>query len=285
VAVTVAAEVPLPALIFAVAEPYEAFVPYWKTKVVAAPPGFTVPVSVTAFVVTVPVEPVLAVAAVAVETACCVRAPSVVEVVVAGVVLVAVVEVEPLVADVEVVAVVELDELEELVDGALDDVTELPVAPVAPDELELDAGQPSAMSAASCFCACATVVSSSASVSFADVSCEVADCRLDDACARCAVVPPASAVVSVLWSFASVAFALASVAFAVVALIRPITWPFFTFEPTETASEVSVPLVAKVGDSVSAVEMLPDAETLDATVPRATVTVRATPLEAADDVP
>ena len=72
---------------------------------------------------------------------------------------------------------------------------------------------------------------------------------------------------------------------AVVALIRPITWPFFTFEPTLTGSEVSVPLVAKVGDSVSAVEMLPEADTLEETVPRVTATVRATPLEAADDVP
>jgi hypothetical protein len=285
VAVTVSDALPLPALIFAVDEPYDAFVPYWNTNVVAAPPGSTVPVSVTAFVVTVPVEPVLAVAAVAVETACCVREPSVVVVVVAGVVLVAVVEVDPLVVDDEVVEVVPLDELEELVDGVPEELSELPVAPVAPDEVELVAGQPSAMSAASCFCAWATVVSSSASVSFAEVSCEVADCRLDVACARCVVVPPASAVVSVVWSFASVALALASVAFAVVALIRPITWPFFTLEPSETASEVSVPLVAKVGDSVSAVEMLPDAETLDETVPRATETVRATLLEAADDVP
>ena len=65
--------------------------------------------------------------------------------------------------------------------------------------------------------------------------------------------------------------------------MRPSTWPFLTCEPTFTVSELRVPLVAKLGDSVSAGEMLPDAETLDSTVPRVTVTVRATPLAAADD--
>ena len=123
------------------------------------------------------------------------------------------------------------------------------------------------------------------SVCPADASCEVAELSVEAACARCDDVPPASAVASVVSSVASVAFAVARVAFAVVALIRPITWPFVTSEPSETPSAVSVPLVAKVGDSVSAVEMLPDAETLDWTVPRATETVRATPLAEADDEP
>ena len=69
------------------------------------------------------------------------------------------------------------------------------------------------------------------------------------------------------------------------ALMRPSTWPAVTFDPTETVSDVSVPLVPNVGDAVSPAEMLPDAETLDSTVPRATVTVRATPLAEAEDEP
>ena len=45
-----------------------------------------------------------------------------------------------------------------------------------------------------------------------------------------------------------------------------------------------MPLVPNVGEPVSPAEMLPEADTLDSTVPRVTVTVRATPLEADDDV-
>jgi hypothetical protein len=46
-----------------------------------------------------------------------------------------------------------------------------------------------------------------------------------------------------------------------------------------------VPLAPNVGDAVSPAEMLPEADTLDCTVPRVTVTVRATPLADADDDP
>lgn len=68
------AAVPEPALIFRVVDPNAALVPYSKTYVVAAPCGLMVPVSVTAFAVVVVGEPVVAVGAVAPETAWVVRA-------------------------------------------------------------------------------------------------------------------------------------------------------------------------------------------------------------------
>ena len=70
----VTAAVPDPALIRRVVDPNAALVPYSNTYVVAAPFGLMVPVSVTAFAVVVVGEPVVAVGAVAAETACVVRA-------------------------------------------------------------------------------------------------------------------------------------------------------------------------------------------------------------------
>ena len=74
VASAVTAAVPDPALMLRVVEPNAAFVPNWKTNVVAAPFRSTVPVSVTAFGVVVVGEPVVAVGVVAAETAWVVRA-------------------------------------------------------------------------------------------------------------------------------------------------------------------------------------------------------------------
>ena len=114
------------------------------------------------------------------------------------------------------------------------------------------------------------------------MSWSLAELRLAEFCARWPVVPPASAFESVVSSLAKLACAEASVAFASVALMRPSTWPFVTLEPTATVSDVSVPLVPNEGDAVWPAEMLPEADTLDCTVPRVTVTVRATPLAEAD---
>ena len=167
-----------------------------------------------------------------------------------------------------------------------DDALDPPLRPDAPVPEDDDAaGQPSCWSTTSCFFAAASAASFVASVCWAELSCSLAELRLDAVCARWLVVPPASAVASVCSSFASVALAVASVDFASLALMRPSTWPFFTWEPTETVSDVSVPLVANVGDADSAVEMFPEADTLDSTVPRDTVTVRATPLAEAEDEP
>ena len=125
---------------------------------------------------------------------------------------------------------------------------------------------------------------SAARVCSADVSCSLAELRLDSFCAIWAGVPPAFAVASAARSFCSVAFADASVCAASVGLIRASTWFFATCFPTVACSDVSVPLVANVGEADSADEMLPEADTLDCTSPSDTVTVRATPLDADDDV-
>jgi hypothetical protein len=52
--------------------------------------------------------------------------------------------------------------------------------------------------------------------------------------------------------------------------------------PTATWTAVKVPLVAKFADAVRATPTLPDALTLDCTVPRATVAVRCAPVLAAE---
>jgi hypothetical protein len=224
---------------------------------------------VTAVVFTVLADPVDATGALVVLTACVVRVPADVE----GVVVVG--------------AVVVLVPLELGVDDP-DDEPDPPLGtdePVPVPEDDATAGQPSCWSTTSCFLAAVRAVWSVARFCWAELSWSLAELRPDAVCARWLVVPPARAVASVCSSFASVALADARVDFASVALMRPSTWPFFTFEPTETVSDVSVPLVANVGDSVSAVEMFPEADTLDCTVPRATVTVRATPLAAAEDEP
>jgi hypothetical protein len=62
------------------------------------------------------------------------------------------------------------------------------------------------------------------------------------------------------------------------------TSPALTWSPTETLTEVRVPLESKLSFAVVTAEVLPDADTLSWTVPLVTVTVRATP-GAADDVP
>jgi hypothetical protein len=183
--------------------------------------------------------------------------------------------------DAELLPDVELDEDDDEFEF---DELELPSELALLDEPEDDAGQPSASSATSCARAAVSVVWSLASVCSAEVSCSLAELRLALFCAICEGVPPAFAVASEARSFCSVAFAVESVDWASVALIRPSTCPVFTCRPTVAFSEVSAPLVENVGDDVSAGEMLPDAETLDATVPDDTVTVRATPLEADDAV-
>jgi hypothetical protein len=203
-------------------------------------------------------------------TACVVRVPP---------------EVDGVVVDGVVVAGVVLVPLE----LGVDDPEDEPDPPLRPDdpvpEDETAAGQPSCWSMTSCFLAAVSAVWSVARFCWAELSWSLAELRLDAVCARWLVVPPARAVASACSSFASVALADARVDFASVALMRPSTWPLVTFEPTETVRAVSVPVVANVGDSVSAVEMFPEADTLDCTVPRATVTVRATPLAAAEEEP
>ena len=74
-------------------------------------------------------------------------------------------------------------------------------------------------------------------------------------------------------------------ALACVASSLAMTWPLLTCEPTLTVSAVSVPLVPNAGDDVCVAETLPEAETLDCTVPREAVTVRAMPLADDDGVP
>jgi len=59
------------------------------------------------------------------------------------------------------------------------------------------------------------------------------------------------------------------------------TCPTFTWSPTATSTAVNVPLVAKFADADLATPTLPDALTLDCTVPRTTVAVRWDP--AADE--
>jgi hypothetical protein len=98
-------------------------------------------------------------------------------------------------------------------------------------------------------------------------------------------VPPALAAARADWADVRFARSDASVALAWVASILAITRPLRTRSPTATVSAVSVPLVANVGDAEVAAETLPEADTLDSTVPRVTVTVRATPLADDDEVP
>ena len=63
------------------------------------------------------------------------------------------------------------------------------------------------------------------------------------------------------------------------------TSPAVTVSPTDTLTAVSVPLVAKFSSAVDTADVLPDADTEDCTVPRVTVTVRATPVLADDEDP
>ena len=217
--------------------------------------------SVTALVVVVLAPPVVARGAAVALTDCCERVEPPEE------------GVEPLLDD-GVVVPLELE---------LDDAPLEPVPEPEPDD-ETAAGQPRRWSAASCFFAAASVALSAARVCSADVSCSLAELRLDSFCAIWAGVPPAFAVASAARSFCSVAFADASVSAASVGLILASTWFFATGLPTVACSAVSVPLVANVGEADSADEMLPEADTLDCTSPSDTVTVRATPLDADDDV-
>lgn len=52
------------------------------------------------------------------------------------------------------------------------------------------------------------------------------------------------------------------------------TCPAFTWAPTVVSTAVSVPLVAKPTDAVSATPTFPDALTLAWTIPRVTIAVR-----------
>jgi hypothetical protein len=63
------------------------------------------------------------------------------------------------------------------------------------------------------------------------------------------------------------------------------TSPAVTVSPTDTLTAVSVPLVAKFSSAVDTADVFPDADTEDCTVPRVTVTVRATPVLADDEDP
>ena len=64
----------------------------------------------------------------------------------------------------------------------------------------------------------------------------------------------------------------------------PSVWPAVTFCPSVTSTAVKVPLVWKLTESEVAALTLPEAETLDCTVPRCTVTVLAVE-GLAEDVP
>ena len=163
---------------------------------VADPLGLTVPVSVTALVVVVLAPPVVARGAAVALADCCERVEPPEE------------GVEPPLDD-GVVVPLELE---------LDDAPLEPVPEPEPDD-ETAAGQPRRWSAASCFFAAASVALSAARVCSADVSCSLAELRLDSFCAIWAGVPPAFAVASAARSFCSVAFADASVCAASVGLI------------------------------------------------------------------
>ncbi len=63
----------------------------------------------------------------------------------------------------------------------------------------------------------------------------------------------------------------------------PSTCPAVTFCPAVTSTAASVPLTAKLTEAEVAALTLPDADTLDCTVPRVTVTVLAVELAADDD--
>ena len=65
-----------------------------------------------------------------------------------------------------------------------------------------------------------------------------------------------------------------SVASAEVGSSFAITWPARTLSPTATSTDASVPLVVKFAEAETATLTLPEALTLDWTVPRATVAVR-----------
>ena len=132
--------------------------------------------------------------------------------------------------------------------------------------------------------AVASVASLFARVCWAEESCNFAEARLEALWARCEAFPPARAVASADSADCRLALSEASVAFACAASIRAMTCPRLTREPTLTVRAVSVPLVPNVGDEDCDGDTLPDAETLDCTSPRETVTVRAMPLAADDDV-
>ena len=79
-----------------------------------------------------------------------------------------------------------------------------------PPEDETTAGQPRRWSTTSCLFAAVSVAWFVARVCSAEVSCALAELRLEALCARWLAVPPASAVARVCSSVCSVAFAEAS---------------------------------------------------------------------------
>ena len=103
-------------------------------------------------------------------------------------------------------------------------------------------------------------------------------------CFSCAEVPPCSAELRVYRAALSAAWAEVNDAWASVGSRVPRTCPAVTFWPAVTSTAVRVPLVPKLTESDAAALTLPDADTLDCTVPRWTVTVLAV-ADADDDEP
>jgi hypothetical protein len=170
-----------------------------------------------------------------------------------------------------------LDALPEPAAAAPDPLDALPEpAAAAPDPLAV-AGNPSLASRASCVCAEASALLSAASCCASVVTVCLACWRLIVFASRCAAVSPLSALASALRAVARLALADASVLRALVGSIVAIAWPARTCSPGTTSTAVIVPLVAKFADADCATATLPEALTLESTVPRLTVAVRRDP--------
>jgi len=280
---------------------------------VAAPDGFTVPLSVAVEEPTADASPVVTDGAERVVVDEDEPDPPVVDVVVvgvvagAGVVVVAVVVVAPvvvvgpadpvvpvgtvastpfrlpawdgaLVPAVDPFAVdsveLETEPLEVAVEACDDEPTTGEPDDVEPDDVEPDGGQLRARSFASCALAAASADLSVLSCWRAVVNWDWDCWRLTSFEAFCASVSPALAVASVLWAWARFAWAEASVACAVDGSTFASTSPAVTRSPTATSTSLNVPLVPKSAADELATLTFPEAVTLDCTVPRATVAVR-----------
>jgi len=158
-------------------------------------------------------------------------------------------------------------------DEEVPDDEEMPdEAPPAPDEG--NGRQLRFWSLASWAFAVTSVAVSVTSCCWSVVTASWACCKLDVFESRWAAVRPLLAVESALSACARFACAESKVFCALVGSTVASIWPALTWSPAATSTAVSVPLVPKLTDAELATPTLPDALTLDCTMPRVTVAVR-----------
>jgi hypothetical protein len=275
-AVTDTIALPEPASRLGVFEPSADVVPYSKWYAVALPDGLTVPLTIAVADATLDACPVEAAGAGgAGDAAVVVVLADVVVVGVARTLLCVVVPgfvPEGCPADAACPLEEELElELEAFAEPAF--VVSGTVAEVDPV-----GGHLSDRSVASC---CFAVVTACSSVESCNLAVATADCawsRLEAFDAFSAAVGPPCAVASALSAWARFACAAASEVSAVVGSIVARICPDVTWSPTLTFTAVTVPLVPKSAEAEFVADTLPDAVTLDCTVPVVTVAVRWVPV-------